>query len=341
MSNEHFLISIIIPFYNIGKLIKYSVNSLLVQTNKSFEVIFVNDGSFDDTSIILERLLFNASFDYKILDKPNEGVSVARNHGLQYAKGKYIMFLDSDDFVSEYLVERLLDRIKDIPDIVLFGHDVVADELSLIRRNSVSAYAEVEQGIKLFKDVLSRRLVINVESVLLSKAFLSANNLRYNSNLPFGEDLEFNLLALCKADKVNVIDEQLSFYVQHDASTTSRLFDISWYGYYISRYDRLLSECVDKETLVLVQNARIGAAAYIYHCIRLDFGFIDALSEMNKIAENHLVTVNRRTLSGRYKYMHFLMCKMPVGLYILLKLKRFNIMWSKLIFEPPKNKGNQ
>jgi glycosyltransferase involved in cell wall biosynthesis len=338
MNKDMPIISIVVPFYNTGELIKNSVNSLLAQTNKSFEVIFVNDGSFDDTQLILEELLDNQNIDFQLLEKANEGVGVARNYGLSHAKGKYIMFFDSDDCVAEHLVESLLKKIKNAPDMVLFGHDIVSSDLLLIRRNSVTGYADAEQGLKLFQDVLSRRLVIHVDSVLLRKTFVDENNLLYNPNLPFGEDLEFNLLALYKAGKVNIIDEQLTFYVQHDASTTSRLFDVSWYGYYISRYDRLLCACRDEETLVLVQNARIGAAAYIYYCIRLKFGLKDALEEMAKIRENYLVTINRKTLVGKYKYMYFLMCKMSFVLYILLKFKRFNLIWSKFIFEAPNEK---
>ncbi|MDA3799468.1 MAG: glycosyltransferase family 2 protein [Kiritimatiellae bacterium] len=324
------------PFYNTEELIKVSVASLLAQTNKSFEIIFVNDGSTDDTKVILEQLLSNSEIYFTILDKENGGVSSARNYGISHARGRYVMFLDADDCVVEHLVERLSVSIKDNPDMVLSGHDVVSSDFKVIHRNSVSGYNGYESGTKLFQDVLKRKLVIDVKSLLLRKDFIHDINLVYNIVLPFGEDLEFNLLALYRANRVNVIDEQLSFYIRHEKSTTSRLFNISWYGYYISRYDKVL-DCIEDGDIInakLVCNAKVGAAAYIYSCICLENNFKGAMGYICNLKKQYLSKIDNRSLEGKYKYMYVLMYHLSAFLYVLLKYRKFSIMWSEKIFEP-------
>ena len=103
------LVSIIIPSYNIAPYIGHCLKSILVQTYKNLQIIVVNDGSTDETLAVVEKV---ASDDSRIviINKPNEGVSVARNYGIEAAAGDYIMFVDGDDWIDENMVESLVDR---------------------------------------------------------------------------------------------------------------------------------------------------------------------------------------------------------------------------------------
>lgn len=107
VTDENIDLSIIVPAYNSSDYIKECITSVLEQkTNYSYELIVINDGSKDDT---LEKInLFKEDKHLKIINQENKGFSGARNRGIDEAKGKYIMFLDSDDLLCENSIEKLI-----------------------------------------------------------------------------------------------------------------------------------------------------------------------------------------------------------------------------------------
>ena len=111
-------ISVIVPVYGVEDYIKKCIDSLVNQTFKDFEVLVVNDGTLD-RSIDIIKESFNDK-RIKILNKENGGLSDARNFALSYATGEYIMYVDSDDYVHEEILEKMYNRAKETnSDIVL------------------------------------------------------------------------------------------------------------------------------------------------------------------------------------------------------------------------------
>lgn len=114
------LVSVVIPYYNRHDTIDDTLKSLSVQTFNNFEVILVNDGSSDEESIVkLKDLRKSSPVDLKIIDQKNQGVAIARNHGIEQAKGKYIICLDSDDMLDSTYIEKSLVVAETQPDISL------------------------------------------------------------------------------------------------------------------------------------------------------------------------------------------------------------------------------
>ena len=112
-------VSVIVPVYNVEKYIDKCLESLVNQTLKDIEIIIVNDGSTDNSIKIVEE--YKEKYKNKIiyLEKENGGLSDARNYGIQYAKGEYIAFLDSDDYVDRKMYEKLYNKaIENNSDIV-------------------------------------------------------------------------------------------------------------------------------------------------------------------------------------------------------------------------------
>ena len=104
-------ISIIIPVYNVEKYLKYTLDSVIKQNTSNFEVILIDDGSKDNSGKICDE--YRKKYDFiKVIHKKNEGVSIARNTGLKEAKGKYIMFLDSDDLLTDGILNIIKEKIK-------------------------------------------------------------------------------------------------------------------------------------------------------------------------------------------------------------------------------------
>ncbi|MCD8311357.1 MAG: glycosyltransferase [Firmicutes bacterium] len=106
----HPFVSVIVPFYNIENCVDYCLNSLLTQSYDNFEVVCVNDGSTDNTARRLDAVA-DSDNRIRVFHKENEGVSVARNYGVEHSNGNWISFVDGDDIVSpdylEYLVRAV------------------------------------------------------------------------------------------------------------------------------------------------------------------------------------------------------------------------------------------
>ena len=106
------MISVIVPVYNVEKYLSQCIDSILQQTFREFELILVDDGSTDNSGNICEEYL-SKDARIQVIHQKNQGLSAARNHGLDVAKGEYITFVDSDDALSSYYLESLFRGIKD------------------------------------------------------------------------------------------------------------------------------------------------------------------------------------------------------------------------------------
>ena len=113
-------ISVIVPVYNVENKIKKCLDSLKGQTFSDFEILLINDGSKDSSGDICEEY---AHLDnrFKVFHLPNGGVSNARNYGLQQASGRYVAFVDSDDYVDEEYLETLYNGMSDGTDLCISG----------------------------------------------------------------------------------------------------------------------------------------------------------------------------------------------------------------------------
>lgn len=113
-------ISVIVPFYNIEDCVDYCVLSLLAQEYQDYELLLVDDGSTDRTSEYLEKYTDNPLV--RVIHKSNGGLSDARNVGVREAKGKYITFVDGDDFVSPYYLSSLVNAMDSAQNRIVVGH---------------------------------------------------------------------------------------------------------------------------------------------------------------------------------------------------------------------------
>jgi glycosyltransferase involved in cell wall biosynthesis len=132
------LISIIIPTYNREKYLQEAVNSVINQSYKNFELIIVDDGSTDNTKLIIENYLSDSRIRY--IYQQNKGISAARNAGIMNASGKYLMFLDDDDYYMPHAIEKLLAFIKKQPENV----KMVYGEIILLKNNQKS-YTKIDK----------------------------------------------------------------------------------------------------------------------------------------------------------------------------------------------------
>lgn len=121
------LISVIVPVYNVEKYLGKCLDSIVGQTYHNLEIILVNDGSTDSSEIIMRRYALD---DSRIccVSKEHEGVSSARNAGIQMAQGRYLLFVDADDYIEKDMIEILYYKMDDEVDIAACGYDVSVED---------------------------------------------------------------------------------------------------------------------------------------------------------------------------------------------------------------------
>lgn len=216
------LVSIIMPTYNRGKLIKRAVNSVLNQTHKNIELIVVDDGSTDNTKEVIKGINDNRIKYYSY--KNNKGACYARNLGIKKAKGDYITFLDSDDEYLDNKVAVQLDAIiKSKSDINFckFSSHNVNDELGIEIPSKDKIKEFTTNGIY---NTLFRGNFISTEAIFAKREVF--NSELYDEELPRLQDFDL-VLRLLKNFKCEFVNENLfSQYIQRDSisSNPTKLF---------------------------------------------------------------------------------------------------------------------
>lgn len=206
-------VSIIVPVYNVEKYIHKCLDSLVNQTLKELEFIFVNDGSPDNSPKIIKEYQ-KKDKRIKLLNKENGGQASARNLGLEHAKGEYIAFLDSDDYVKENMYETLYNRAKkDNLDIVICNNYLVYKD-SLVENNP---------GITNKKEkIISPREYITLSpspwNKIIRHEYLNQEKFKFPEGIIYEDLASIPLLGLSNP-KIVYLNTCLHYYVQSDSST--------------------------------------------------------------------------------------------------------------------------
>lgn len=212
-------ISVIVPVYNTEKYLRKCLDSIINQTYQDFEVIIVNDGSTDSSQEIIDEYIEKYQTKIKCLNKENGGLSSARNYGIESAKGDYIIFIDSDDYIKTNLFEGLLPYIQNNIDLVKYKLIKVDEKNNELGKIEGPTFDEVtgEQGFNklVFKDVLLEPACL----YLYKREIFTKNNLKFLANT-YHEDFGLIPLILLSAKSMVSIDFYGYYYVQAGNSIT-------------------------------------------------------------------------------------------------------------------------
>lgn len=206
--------SFIVPVYNTEKYLKKCLDSLVNQTYKDFEIIVVNDGSTDKSSSIISKY----QKKYKniiVIDKENEGLSMARNRGVQKSSGKYIIFVDSDDYVSNKLLEEVDKKIDD-SDILRFQIATEDEEYTKINEYHEEGF-ESMCGYDAFRYLSSYHFVEPAWCYVIRKNYYIENKFSFKKDV-YHEDFGLIPYVIYKARKVKSIDFIGYYYIQRNGS---------------------------------------------------------------------------------------------------------------------------
>lgn len=209
MNNNDSLVSIIIPVYNTEKYLKNCLESVINQTYKNLEIICIDDGSTDKSLEVLKQ--FEAKDNrIKVISQNNQGVSAARNQGLDNANGKYLMFVDSDDWIESSMIEELYTLAeKENADAIITGilYENIAEK-------------QLSYRIPTSKRWLSRNNLLNpVANKFHRTEIIKKFNIHFENNIRLGEDFLFNMDVFSRGNKILIFPKIFYHYVFHGKNT--------------------------------------------------------------------------------------------------------------------------
>ncbi|WP_438965816.1 glycosyltransferase [Flavobacterium sp.] len=282
-------LSIIIPVYNAEKYIEKCITIIMNQdqNNLDYEVIIINDGSFDNSLAIIKKLGEKYS-NIKIFSQENKGVSVARNVGIKNATGNYIWFIDADDFIEQNSFQLLEKFIVSLNfDFIHFGYNKLDKENVIC--NTITLNKEtITNGVQ----ILEKQEALYLWNNLFKKQLISKNNFSFLEGTINIEDFEFSVKFFNKARKGIIIPIVLYNYYENDQSTSRnksrknliKLAEDSFTVHlslqnYIKKKPKIITEMIVNKSI----------AGFFYSLLVQPYNFSDLKKYYKRYEENSLL----------------------------------------------------
>ena len=281
-----YLVSIIVPMYNSEKYIVRCIDSLLEQSYENIEIIVVDDGSSDNGVDIIKKYSDNR---INIYQKKNEGVSATRNFGIEKSNGDFLLFVDSDDYVSKDIVEIMVDKIKNINSMVFCNNDEIwsnrvekrilftRDNVQLDKANVLRVIASGKAGL--------------VCSKLVSNRVIKENNIMFDKNLKVGEDQLFFLKVAQYTKEFKYVNKSLYFYDRTNENSATIKYQNRLYNNFSYLQEEIIkifnnNKLNSNEDIELLNNKQI---TIVWTCINNEVNGIRKLGIKNTI--NNIVNI--------------------------------------------------
>lgn len=219
------LVTIIIPVYKVEKYIRKCIESVLDQDYSNIELILVDDGTPDRSGQIADEYA-QKDARIRVIHKHNEGVAVARNVGMDAARGDFVLFVDSDDWISRDHVSHLVSlQKKDDSDMCM------TTEYFTQKTDTQTSVEKIEtiSSEKAATLLLSPKLVVGSYNKLYRRSWLESNQIRQNTNLFSGEGLHFIVTAAQHANHVTISNRKIYFYRRNVQESATTKFNIKMF----------------------------------------------------------------------------------------------------------------
>jgi glycosyltransferase involved in cell wall biosynthesis len=225
-------LSVVVPIYNAEAYLEECLNSLIVD-NKDIEYILINDGSKDSSYKICEKY---KNENVQLFNNKNKGVSYSRNFGVEHASGKWVMFLDSDDLLSDGW-DKTIEKYFDCDDDVIFFSSFLDENINN-RKEILLQCMGYENNNNNFASPWSK---------IYRRNFLQEERITFNNNIINGEDMLFNCTCILNSKNISIKKEQIYKYRISCGSSTKK-----WKDVYISsdfEFRKKLYELLNKSNL--------------------------------------------------------------------------------------------
>lgn len=215
--NQDILLSIIIPVYNVEPYLARCMDSIVLQLCNEVEVLIIDDCSPDNSADIYEKYEKNYPQVHSIKREKNGKISMARNTGIEKAKGKYCWFVDSDDRIERNAIYNILTNIKKNPTFDTFFYS-----FTKVFENGEKRYIQngtsfnKENGLKwndFQKDLIDCKYGYEIWNKIFSVNIIKNNNIRFPRGISYGEDIAFMMLYFQYSNKVLVVNHNIYYYI--------------------------------------------------------------------------------------------------------------------------------
>lgn len=266
MSNKD-LISIIVPLYNSEKYLSKCIDSIISQTYKNLEIILINDGSTDNSLNILNKYI-KKDKRINLINKENGGASTARNIGLKESKGKYISFIDADDYVEKDYIEKLYESlIKNNADMAICDFYNVNENNEIILNNS-----PIKSELLTKKDFFKKTTIKDSYYYIVPWNKLYSRKIIEKIKYPEGKinEDEFVIhLIVDNCEKIISLSDKLYYYLRRDDGVSGRIRNIHFFDVIEALIERINFfkktnnfEFIDQTTNVLLSRFYVNKAIY-------------------------------------------------------------------------------
>lgn len=227
--NAEIKISVIVPIYNACKHLRPALDSILAQTFKEIEIICVDDGS-TDTSLDMLKIYQKMDNRIRIITETNAGPGHARNNGLKRARGKYVAFLDADDFFEPEMLEKLYNLAEENDlDIAITRYDIYDNKKGKFTANIESEHGKIFDGGAVtskneYPDYILESTTGAAWNKLFKKSFILEKNISFTTEAMIFEDVYFTVSALAFAERVARLPDVLVHHRIYSQQSRARSF---------------------------------------------------------------------------------------------------------------------
>lgn len=219
------IVSVIVPVYNVEKYLGKCIESIIEQDYSNLEIIIVDDGTPDNSGKIADDYA-KKDDRIKVIHKENGGVASARNVGMDAAVGEFILFVDSDDWISKDHVSHLM-YVQSINDAdMCLTTEFFTQKTDVQEEKDIIETMEPAEAAAL---LLSPKVVVGTYNKLYRRAWLNENNLRQNEKLFSGEGLNFIVTVAQYANHVNVSNRKIYYYRRNVSESATTKFNIKMF----------------------------------------------------------------------------------------------------------------
>lgn len=316
------LISIIIPIYNTEKYLEKCINSVISQTYKNIEVILINDGSTNECCVNICKRFEMLDNRVKFYDKNNNGVSETRNFGIEKAKGKYLIFIDSDDWIEKDTIKILYEKIKN-NDLSICSYRRVYDNFPISYNKE-----QLKRDIILNKNQTLKILFLNgkykidyqgfIFNKLFKKEIIDKYCIRFANDIRYNEDRMFIFNYLLHCNKKIQFSKYIgyNYYKRQGSATNQKKYNEKMYTEFIA-FEKMSELALDngfKELDNLIKNEYINHSlqVFIKYNYLSDYTIKKYINNTYKYLKQVLLSTNvklRNKLSIIKKYLIILYIK--------------------------------
>lgn len=262
------LISVIIPVYNVEKYLRRCLDSVVAQTYRNLEIICVDDGSVDESGKICDQYAVRDA-RIKVIHQENQGLSAARNRGLDAAEGEYIAFVDSDDYILEDMYKKMLDKLLDysVDLCVCQWQYEFSDGRQVVKKKNIAPpiygrKTSLEFARFLYRGNYENGVVVAAWNKLYRRALL--DTIHFEGRIH--EDDAFNGRIMAKNISVYVMEEQFYVYAQNGDSLTNKPFSANKFFFLDVLAER--RELFKSDAFIRQETELLYCNMYIEYCLR-------------------------------------------------------------------------